>query len=731
VNFQKLYHSVQSIQTRFLPYDAIQPLRRDDSAFRSAHRLLLGILLVFICAGVLLIALGVIDNKPTTASTGLVSAHRAATLDWAGWITEGIWWRNKQTPTPLPFTIHGLFFSLFGYSVRGILVLHTLVGALAAWLLFRITARRFGLAAGLLATSLCLAMPLFLYVTFAGWTFVWATMFLLLAVDLCDRAVLGNRMRIFLFAGVALGCAGMSRPENYAVSILFVAMSPFALRYRFAFMLLAFAYPLTQFVFNNVFWGDAPGLRILDDARSDMGYVALFREWFGSVDRNILNQNYSTALQWAILPAALCFGVPRHRLLTGVFAYFWVAFFAAYAMRRISFNHEGYYYAHVVLSTPFLAAVGVWIAASVANWAGRARLQRRTAAACAILLVLCLLAADRAALRSAYAERLFYRVPEPVQELRDALTERLGPDDPLVLDYFAEVSWMLAELEGDRGRNIFYYNTNTTGAPRPRLNAARKDIRDEELVAMNEWVYDNYARWQSQIEHCRYYAMLSEDAWKRETTRTNAMGHYRMFGLRAAYHAGNGTAWSGTPELTPPDSGIVFANSEFYFLDLDQTSPGPTILTAAFTDWPGAPLEPKGWTVRPPSSDAVTPVQLKDGPAAMLHPQPDGFAQLILNKRSGFDAIQPGATIYLEGHMKSEEDGAIIVLLGFERTNGESYNVKLETTDIPAQWKYPGRVITLPKDIIPGKMYVAVNLRPVATLPATIAEVTVRSVYIP
>ena len=81
--------------------------------------------------------------------------------------------------------------------------------------------------------------------------------------------------------------------------------------------------------------------------------------------------------------------------------------------------------------------------------------------------------------------------------------------------------------------------------------------------------------------------------------------------------------------------------------------------------------------------------------------------------------------------MQTEEKGSAILLFGFERTGGESYNVKLETTDRVDHWKYPGRVVTLPKDIVPGKMYVAVNLREGAKHPVTVSGVTVRSVYVP
>lgn len=549
-----------------LTCDTIQPLRHDDPVFKRLHRAALALLAIFVVVAAALIVSGLIDNKPTTASTGLVMAHRQVAQNWSGWFTEGVWWRNQQTPTPLPFTIHGLFFTVFGYSVRGILILHTLAGAVAAWLLFRIAARRFGPPAGLLAMGLCLAAPLFLYVTFAGWTFVWATLFLLLAIDLTDRAVLDRRAPLFLLAGVALGCAGMSRPENYAAAALFVLFAPFKLRYRAAFLLLAFAYPLAQTVLNNLLWGDAPGLRILDDARSTMSYPALFLEWFGSVRRTILNQNFAPPVQWALLPAVLCFGLPRHRLLAGILTYFCAAFFAAYAMRRISFNHEGYYFAHVVLSMPFLAAALYWLAGRIAAMLPRLHCPPRAARPAAVAVILVLVAGNIATLHASYAARLFYRVPEPVQALRDFLASRLDSDDAIVLDYFAEVSWMLAELEGDAGRPIYYYNANPTGIPRPRLNAIRKDLGDDEIRQVNAWVGDNLRMW-TEAQPVDYVVMLSDAAWERETTRKNATGHYRMFGLRPALAtlgaeaplAGLGAGDTGWRVVFENDTFVVYA----------------------------------------------------------------------------------------------------------------------------------------------------------------------------
>lgn len=508
-------------------------LHHEDRRESGPRRAMVAILMLFVLAGGLAVGLGLIENKPTTASTGLVAAHRFVAMNGSAWFSEGIWWRGKQTPTPLPFTIHGVFFFIFGYTIQGILLLHTLAGGLSGWLLCRITARRFGPWTGVLALLLYLSAPLVLYVIFSGWTFVWATLFLLLCIDLLDRAVLTRRIPWYLLAAVALSCAGMSRPENYAVALLVVLFVEIPWRYRAAFVLIALAYPIAQYVHNNVCLGDRAGLRILEDRRIGMTYLALFIEWFNSIRGQILNRNFAPLLQWGLLPAVAILGMPRRRFLTGVVLYFCVALFSAYALRRISFNHEGYYYAHVTLMMPFVAAGLMALASLVCRAAGRWGMSPRRAAQVVGVVLVVLLAGQGLVLRDAYATRVGYRVPESVREVRDFLVGRLNDSDRIALDYFAEVSWMLAEIEGPGGRDAWSYGNSMHGVPRPPLNPARKDIREEELPVMNAWVANNFRAWVA-LGAPRYLVTQTDGAWEAERVRKGATGHYRMFSLRPA-----------------------------------------------------------------------------------------------------------------------------------------------------------------------------------------------------
>ncbi len=553
-NFIDRYHQA------IAPYDRVQLLSPGRMpALRQVNGLVVATLLLFVAIGFALILGGYVDNKPTTASTGLMAAHRQVTLNLAGWFNDGIWWRNKQTPTPLPFTIHGFFFALFGYSIRGILCLHIVVSALAAALLFRITARRFGAWTGYLALLLYATAPLPLHVTLSGWTFVWATFFLLLALDLMDKAVLAKRIPYYLLSGLVLGCAGMSRPENYAVALLVILFVNIPLRYRVAFLLCVFAYPIAQYLHNNLYLGDRPGLRILHDARNEMDQIAILREWIGSVRRSILDQNFAPFLQWLLVPAVLFFGIRRQRFLTALVAYFFIALMGAYVMRRISFNHVGYYYAHVTLLLPFLAALLVGLTRTVATGLRKLSVPPRMALTPALLALIGVLAFNADSLQGAYDKYVFYRVPETVREVRDYLLDHLTPEDHLSLDYFEEVSWMLAEIEGPAGRDLYYYEINVSDIPRPRVNAARKDVAPSEQKIMNNWVAQNYAIWY-QVKAPRYLVTLSDSAWARELANPEAMGHYRMYSLRPAL----GTEVPGAHYL---GGTVVFENADFVIVE--------------------------------------------------------------------------------------------------------------------------------------------------------------------
>ncbi|MDP2324716.1 MAG: hypothetical protein Q8N51_11870, partial [Gammaproteobacteria bacterium] len=114
------------------------------------------------------------------------------------------------------------------------------------------------------------------------------------------------------------------------------------------------------------------------------------------------------------------------------------------------------------------------------------------------------------------------------------------------------------EGEGEGGRHIYYYNTNPTGIPRPRLNAIRKDLGDGEIGQVNAWVGENLRAWTA-ARAADYVVMLSDAAWERETTRKNATGHYRMFGLRPAL----AVLGDGAPLAGLDARGVIFENGEF------------------------------------------------------------------------------------------------------------------------------------------------------------------------
>jgi hypothetical protein len=157
-------------------------------------------------------------------------------------------------------------------------------------------------------------------------------------------------------------------------------------------------------------------------------------------------------------------------------------------------------------------------------------------------------------------------VPEPVREVRDFLQQHLEPDDRIALDYFREVSWMMAEIEGPRGRDLYYYGVNVTNTPRPRVNAARKDVTADEEARMNRWVGANYRQWHGQRPP-RYLVTQRDEAWLQERDRQDAMGHYRMYSLRPAL---------GTDQVSGSllAGQVVFENGEFQVIAYPDVAHG-------------------------------------------------------------------------------------------------------------------------------------------------------------
>ena len=75
------------VQDHILPYDA---LPYANTVHRNASRCALFLVAVFLLFGAALIGFGLLDNKPTTASTGPVGDHRG--LGRVGW------WLRRNVP---------------------------------------------------------------------------------------------------------------------------------------------------------------------------------------------------------------------------------------------------------------------------------------------------------------------------------------------------------------------------------------------------------------------------------------------------------------------------------------------------------------------------------------------------------------------------------------------------------------------------------------------------------
>jgi len=707
------------IQDRILAYD-FDPQAATDRAHQPRERVARlvagGLAVLFFAVGAGLIAAGWVDNKPTTASTGLVGIHSEVTLNIQDWFADGIWWYQRQTPTPLPFTAIGFLFMVVGYSPQAVLILHAALAAWCGYLLFRVCQFRFGAATGLIACVLLYSLPLFVFVSFSGWTFVWATTSLLLAITLLDRYHVSRRIGWYLLAAVAVACAGMSRPENYMVALIAAVFVAAPWRYRPVFILIAFTYPLLQYVHNNVYLGAPPALRILDDARSSMAYSAVLSEWAQDVYQNVGKKS--------LTPLFLClgglgvaiFGVPRRRFLSAILLYFFVAFAAAYTLRRVSFNHEGYYFAHLILLLPFLAHTIFCAGSILARGLQMLSAPPKAAWAVGVAVMIALLAWNGYEERNWLRSRLFFQIRPEIKEARDFIRKTAADEDALALDYVGETSWLLGELESDTGRDIWFYGSSSS--PRPKVNAARTDPPAADIQAMNRWIASGFGEW-ARTHRPKYLFVPSTLEWAERSVRTKTATQYLMFGLRSALGRED---FAEVPLNEDGDllrGQLVFQNERIWVYQTETVlSPAFTLLNASFDDWTGQPAD--RWKAAPAEGYEVIQVDSSHGRSLRLKPTANSGVSLTREIRDV--EVLPGSTLTVQAEMQSSPDGTAYVELV---CGSASLRIHPGGPEDRA-WHTLNASIVVPADALPGRCRVSLKLLPGATAPAIFDNVIVR-----
>ncbi len=675
---------------------------------------------VFFIASAILVSTGQIDNKPTSASTGLVGIHNAVTLDVKGWFADDIWWYQKQTPTPLPFTAIGFLFMVVGYSPEAVLILHAALGAWCGFLLFRVCQNRFGGVTGLIACLILYTLPLFLFVTLSGWTFVWATTSLLLAITLLDRYQKSKRMGWYFLAAVAIGCAGMSRPENYMVAIIAGVFVAAPLRYRPLFVAIAFTYPILQYLHNNVYLDAPPGLRILEDARSSMTLSQIVSEWAVDVYRNIGRKSYSILFLVLGGVGVVVFGVPRRRFLTSVLLYFVVALGAAYAMRRLSFNHEGYFYAHLILLIPFIAQA-IWRCGwIVGKGLQKVSLPPRFAWGAATAVMIGLFAFNMYEQRNWIRSRLFFQIRPEIKEARDYLRANAASDDSIAIDYVGETSWLLGELESDTGRDIWFYGS--ISANRPKVNAARPDAPQKDIDAMNDWVASGFREW-SRVHRPKYLLVPSDLEWQEHATNSKAATQYKMFGLRPALDQEGFAAIPLDKDGSLLRGNPVFQNERVWIYETQtMLSAQRTLLTTSFDDWTLEDL--RGWSAAPPGGFELIESDAGRGKSVLLKPMGDVATAINLKFRNA--EIAPGQTIEVQVDMKASEPRVAVLVVDFAAVDGSPpVNIKPEHPG-DGEWRTLTVRTQVPANATPGLCYLGIVLRPGASAPALGDNLSVR-----
>ncbi len=693
---------------RLVAYDAIEP-----KAPSNYRRIAYALILFYVVISAVLIFGSFVDNKPTVASTGLLGIHRTITLNFDRWFSEDIWWRGRQTPAPLPYTGLGIFFYAVGYSPQRAMMLHSVLGAVALFFLYKISERRFSPESALLCVLMCALLPLFLYITWSGWVVVWAFAALAGAVNFLDLYVLTKKSAYYFLAALFILCAGMSRPEYYAIALIVAVFVPAPLYLRPLFVVIALSFPFAAYVRNYVLLDTPLGLRILNDSRKSMAWYAVTIEWTKDIQANVLKKNVSLGGEWLALAAVVGYGLVRARFLATIVLYFIVAFAGAYTARRISFNHEAYYFPHLMFAAPFAAAL-LWRAAHALTSVSLPRPGLRRAGAWAI--VAAALTLNLYAIYPYFKTRALFRVDGDVKQVRDFIREHGGPEAPVVLDYHESVTWLVAEIGADVPYPVWMY----TSVPqkRPPTNVGRSGAVAEEIAVMGAWIKKGFEEWVV-ANNPKYLVTSTDSFYAYRVSNDKFRPIYTMLGLRNAY---------GQESLMPLYLGDAGENAilgkevlstqqlTVYEIEVRRTEP-ITLFGCDFENWDADAAQ---WDK---VSEGVTPLRREDDGVLELSPGKGGSTSVSTALRDS--RLRSGAVVEARVDVLASDAGKLILILAYSVPGTqESVTLKPEHAG-DGVWRELSAKVKLPEGFDSGKIYCGVTLRDGALSPAHIDDFVV------
>lgn len=471
-------------------------------------------------AGLTLIFSRAIDNYGHVCSSAVPSGLNVLNDPW-GWLGTRIW--RGSTPTPYYTGGLAILFKLFGYDTRLAMAGSCVSGAVAAYCLGQITRRRFGFTAALLAIIMFSTSPVIIRFSLAGGYHIWGLGMMMLAIDFADRHAMysdPNSSRFYWLSGGAILLAGGARPELYALALPLVILLPGGPWKRIGYLIIAWAYPIIR-VSLDMFFFTTEELTLLQRTVSDFSETV---SYFTDRTSNIMKQQFwLTPFLWIGTGGLLYQLVRGNRLMPALFIYFSAIFAFLFMQGRFKLMEPEYYPPMIATFAPLISyPIGMGIDFVSGMIKARAPNFVASLAYGGAIIAFGILAYPRERIES-LAPVVLHRVNASYGDMRTFISQNTEDDDTIALDYFGDMTWVMAEIQNDAVRHMWYYGINPEPMPQMLFDAMEGD----RLLARQQWIRNGFEHY---LVHNRpaYFLTPTDAEWRAHRHKL----HYASNSLR-------------------------------------------------------------------------------------------------------------------------------------------------------------------------------------------------------
>lgn len=569
---------------RFLTYDILLP--EPDAALKRKYRAALWVVpLLFALLGLAAIFILHADNMSGPATASLLMAVKIS-QHFKAWFHEGFWY-SFNTPAPLYRTALAVLFRLFGYAPSYAMAVTCLLSVVASLAIGAVACRRFGLIGGLLAQILYVSNPLVVKMSVSSGAYIWGLAPVFVAIDLLDRYDRTKQRRFYYAAAFALLCSGMSRPENFILTLAPLLLVSAPLLARVLFGAIVGSYPVLNTLYMLYYGLKAPDAWV---GREVETLNVIFMKW-AHLSGRLLVENLAGP-HWVILAIGMLLigAFTRTRFLSLISLLLWPLFCAIDLMSW----GEPYFAHHYYLVSAFLllfAAGGmIEISRIITPFAAQRLSPKGIRIVYALIGIGIMLAFTPVGRAKAIVAGLTGQVSPEAREARTFVNKEAAPSDSVIVDCTGEVTWLCSEFYNDK-REVWAYNS-----PHPRpFYENRKD--EESIRLMNSFIAGSLKSWIA-VKRPVWMVAQSEKEW----TRVKDNPFQRMFCLRPvleldSLHDGCEIPMgSFTLQLKRECENPLYTVYRLKYaqsIEIKQPEPRNALLNTDFREWQGSTL--KAW----------------------------------------------------------------------------------------------------------------------------------------